>query len=125
MGDSLAGKTALVTAAAQGIGRATALALAAEGAAVTATDINIARLEELTGTRGIAVRRLDVLDAQAVHSLAAELPPLDVLCNVAGYVHPGSILPCPEAAWAFRARHRSVGKAWVATVRYGGWPHHQ
>src|SRR3546814_6880027 len=96
MGDSLAGKTALVTAAAQGIGRATALALAAEGAAVTATDINIARLEELTGTPGIAVRRLDVLDPQAVNSLAAELPPLDVLCNVAGYVHHGSILECPE-----------------------------
>src|SRR3546814_20467226 len=66
MGDSLAGKTALVTAAAQGIGRATALAFAAEGAEVLATDIDIAHLEELAGTPAIAVRRLDVLDAPAV-----------------------------------------------------------
>src|SRR3546814_18405203 len=92
MGDSLAGKTALVTAAAQGIGRATALAFAAEGAEVLATDIDIAHLEELAGTPGIAVRRLDVLDAQAVNSLAAELPPLDVLCHIAGYVHHGPVL---------------------------------
>jgi len=101
MGESLAGKRALVSAAAQGIGRATALAFAAEGAEVTATDINLDRLEELAGTPGIAVRRLDVLDAQAVNSLAAELPPLDVLCNVAGYVHHGSILDCPEEDWDF------------------------
>ena len=101
MGDSLAGKTALVTAAAQGIGRATALAFASEGAAVIATDINVDRLEELAGTPGISVRRLDVMDAQAVNSLAAETPPLDVLCNVAGYVHHGSILDCPEEDWDF------------------------
>src|SRR3546814_6359065 len=101
MGDSLAGKTALVTAAAQGIGRATALAFAAEGAEVLATDIDIAHLEELAGTPGIAVRRLDVLDAQAVNSLAAELPPLDVLCNIAGYVHHGPVLDCPDEDWDF------------------------
>jgi 2-keto-3-deoxy-L-fuconate dehydrogenase len=101
MADSLAGKTALVTAAAQGIGRATALAFAAEGAEVMATDINVDRLEDLAGTPGISVRRLDVLDAQAVNSLAAEMPPLDVLCNVAGYVHHGSILECPEEDWDF------------------------
>ena len=101
MGDSLAGKTALVTAAAQGIGRAIALAFAREGAEVMATDINLDRLEELSGTPGISVRRLDVLDPQAVHSLAAEMPPLDVLCNVAGYVHNGTILDCPEEDWDF------------------------
>ncbi|GAB4363203.1 MAG: SDR family oxidoreductase [Kiloniellaceae bacterium] len=101
MGDSLAGKTALVTAAAQGIGRAIALAFAAEGAKVMATDINLDRLEELSGTPGISVRRLDVLDAQAVNSLAAEMPPLDVLCNVAGFVHNGTILDCPEEDWDF------------------------
>jgi 2-keto-3-deoxy-L-fuconate dehydrogenase len=66
-----------------------------------ATDINLDRLEELAGTPGISVRRLDVLDLQAVNSLAAELPPLDVLCNVAGYVHHGSILECPEEDWDF------------------------
>ena len=101
MGQSLAGKTALVTAAAQGIGRATALAFAEEGAKVTATDINVDRLEELAGTPGISVRRLDVLDTQAINSLAAELPPLDVLCNVAGFVHDGTILDCPEEDWDF------------------------
>ncbi|MGE5766300.1 MAG: SDR family oxidoreductase [Bacteroidota bacterium] len=126
MGDSLAGKRALVTAAAQGIGRATALALAAEGAAVTATDINIARLEELSGTPGIAVRQLDVLDAQAVNSLAAELPPLDVLCNVAGYVHHGSILDCPEEDWDFsfdlnvKSMYRMIRAFLPAMLEHGG-----
>ncbi|HMA13530.1 MAG TPA: SDR family oxidoreductase [Kiloniellaceae bacterium] len=126
MGDSLAGKRALVTAAAQGIGRAAALALAAEGAAVTATDINIARLEELSGTPGIAVRQLDVLDAQAVNSLAAELPPLDVLCNVAGYVHHGSILDCPEEDWDFsfdlnvKSMYRMIRAFLPAMLEHGG-----
>ena len=101
MGDSLQGKTALVTASAQGIGRATALAFAAEGAEVMATEINLDRLEELSGTPGISVRRLDVMDPQAVNALAAEMPPLDVLCNVAGYVHNGTILDCPEEDWDF------------------------
>ncbi|MGF1593503.1 MAG: SDR family oxidoreductase [Kiloniellaceae bacterium] len=101
MANSLAGKAALVTAAAQGIGRATALAFAAEGAEVVATDINLDRLEELSGTPGISVRRLDVLDAQAVNSLAAGMPALDVLCNVAGFVHHGTILECPEEDWDF------------------------
>src|SRR3546814_20834905 len=95
MGDSLAGKTALVTAAAQGIGRATALAFAADGAEVLAPDIDIAHLEELAGTPGIAVRRLDVLDPQAGNSLAAELTPLAVLCNHDGSVHQGPVLDCP------------------------------
>jgi 2-keto-3-deoxy-L-fuconate dehydrogenase len=126
MGDSLAGKTALVTAAAQGIGRATALAFAAEGGQVMATDINIARLEELTGTPGIAVRQLDVLDPQAVHSLAAEMPPLDVLCNVAGYVHHGSILECPEEDWDFsfdlnvKSMYRMIRAFLPAMLEHGG-----
>jgi len=101
MGERLAGKTALVTAAAQGIGREIALAFAREGANVMAADINIDRLEELSGTSGISTCRLDVTDAQAIHSLAAEMPPLDVLCNVAGFVHNGTILDCPEEDWDF------------------------
>ena len=126
MGDSLAGKTALVTAAAQGIGRATALAFAAEGAEVMATDINVDRLEELAGTPGISVRRLDVLDAQAVNSLAAEMPPLDVLCNVAGYVHNGSILECPEEDWDFsfdlnvKSMYRMIRAFLPAMLEAGG-----
>ncbi len=126
MGDSLAGKTALVTAAAQGIGRATALAFAAEGAEVMATDINVDRLEELAGTPGISVKRLDVLDAQAVNSLAAEMPPLDVLCNVAGYVHNGSILECPEEDWDFsfdlnvKSMYRMIRAFLPAMLEAGG-----
>ena len=126
MGDSLAGKTALVTAAAQGIGRATALAFAAEGAEVMATDINVDRLEELAGTPGISVKRLDVLDAQAVNSLAAEMPPLDVLCNVAGYVHHGSILECPEEDWDFsfdlnvKSMYRMIRAFLPAMLEAGG-----
>lgn len=126
MGDSLAGKTALVTAAAQGIGRATALAFAAEGAQVTATDINLDRLEEISGTPGITLRRLDVMDPQAIHSLAAELPPLDVLCNVAGFVHHGSILDCPEEDWDFsfdlnvKSMYRMIRAFLPAMLEAGG-----
>lgn len=126
MGDSLAGKTALVTAAAQGIGRATALAFAAEGAEVMATDINVDRLEDLAATPGISVQRLDVMDAQAIHSLAAELPPLDVLCNVAGYVHHGSILDCPEEDWDFsfelnvKSMYRMIRAFLPAMLETGG-----
>ena len=126
MGESLAGKTALVTAAAQGIGRATALAFAAEGAEVMATDINVDRLEELGGTPGISARRLDVTDAQAVNSLAAEMPPLDVLCNVAGFVHNGSILDCPEEDWDFsfdlnvKSMYRMIRAFLPAMLEAGG-----
>jgi len=126
MGESLAGKTALVTAAAQGIGRAIALTFAAEGAQVMATDINLDRLEELSGTPGISVRRLDVLDPQAVNSLAAEMPPLDVLCNVAGFVHNGTILDCPEEDWDFsfdlnvKAMYRMIRAFLPAMLESGG-----
>lgn len=126
MGDSLAGKKALVTAAAQGIGRATALAFAAEGAEVMATDINVGRLEELAGTPGISVKQLDVSDAQAVNSLAAEMPPLDVLCNVAGYVHNGTILDCPEEDWDFsfdlnvKSMYRTIRAFLPAMLENGG-----
>ena len=126
MGDSLAGKKALVTAAAQGIGRATALAFAAEGAEVMATDINVGRLEELAGTPGISVQQLDVSDAQAVNSLAAEMPPLDVLCNVAGFVHNGTILDCPEEDWDFsfdlnvKSMYRTIRAFLPAMLENGG-----
>ena len=99
MSGRLNGKTALVTAAAQGIGRATALAFAREGAEVIATDINLDKLAEIAATPRIQVRKLDVLDDAAVAALANELPVPNVLANCAGFVHHGTILDCePQAA---------------------------
>ena len=94
----LAGKTALVTAAGQGIGRASALAMAAEGARVIATDVNADLLAEL---EGVETRRLDVLDRAAIEAAAAELPAPDVLFNCAGFVDHGTVLDCDEEKWAF------------------------
>ncbi len=99
MADRLKGKTALITAAAQGIGRACAEAFAREGARVTATDVNMTVLEELRGVSGIETRRLDVLDAAAIAALPGEIGPVDVIANVAGYVHPGTILDAKEEEW--------------------------
>jgi 2-keto-3-deoxy-L-fuconate dehydrogenase len=94
----LAGKTALVTAAAQGIGRATVEAFLKEGASVIAADINTDPLADLPG---VTVRKLDVTDPDAVKAIAAEFAGVDVLYNCAGYVHAGTILDCDEDAWAF------------------------
>jgi 2-keto-3-deoxy-L-fuconate dehydrogenase len=99
--DRLGGKTALITAAAQGIGRACAEAFAREGARVIATDVNMAVLDELRGVPGIETRRLDVLDAAAIAALPAEIGPVDALLNVAGYVHGGTILESTEEDWDF------------------------
>ncbi len=97
----LAGKTALITAAGQGIGRATAELFAAEGARVIASDINDASLTELGGIAGIEPLKLDVTDNEAVTAAAADLPNLDILFNCAGYVAGGSILECEEQDWDF------------------------
>ncbi|KAB2666491.1 SDR family oxidoreductase [Brucella tritici] len=86
------GKTALVTAAAQGIGRASALAFAEAGAKVYATDINEAALKEIDGVNGIVTRKLNVLDEAEVKALVAEIGQVDILFNCAGVVHGGSIL---------------------------------
>jgi 2-keto-3-deoxy-L-fuconate dehydrogenase len=102
MGGRLAGKTALITAAAQGIGRATAIAFAGEGAAVLATDINDAALKKLAAERtDIRTRRLDVRDSRAVEDAAAEIGTIDILFNCAGFVHLGNILECEEKDWDF------------------------
>ena len=99
MSGRLAGKTALVTAAGQGIGHASALAMAREGAQVIATDVNAAALERMRGIPNLTLRRLDVLDDAAVAALIDEVPPLQVLFNCAGYVHHGSILDCGPGDW--------------------------
>jgi 2-keto-3-deoxy-L-fuconate dehydrogenase len=102
MSGRLAGKIVFVTAAGQGIGRATANAFADEGAVVWATDINEQLLSALSHDRpGIRTRRLDVLQAQDVADCAAEIGTIDILFNCAGYVHHGSILDCSETDWDF------------------------
>lgn len=89
-------KTAVVTAAAQGIGRATVEAFLREGARVIALDVNADALKQLDGCE---TRTLDVCDPDAVLALAANLGPVDILFNGVGYVHSGSILDCDESAW--------------------------
>src|SRR5579883_3485688 len=106
----LQGKRALITAAAQGIGRASAEAFMREGAEVIATDVNLEKLGELRGAGTIEIRRLDVTDAAAVAALPGEIGALDVLFNVAGIVHSGTILEAKESEWdlAFDLNVRSM-----------------
>jgi 2-keto-3-deoxy-L-fuconate dehydrogenase len=99
MSGRLAGKTALITAAGQGIGKATVIAMAAEGAQVHATDLNAKLLASLDGTPNVTTRVLDVLDDAAVAATMEALPPLDILFNCAGYVHNGTILDCGPKDW--------------------------
>jgi 2-keto-3-deoxy-L-fuconate dehydrogenase len=102
MDGRLAGKVALITAAGQGIGRATAIAFADQGAVVWATDINKSLLETLSQEQpSIQTRCLDVREAEDIENCAAEIGRLDVLFNCAGYVHHGTILDCSEKDWDF------------------------
>jgi 2-keto-3-deoxy-L-fuconate dehydrogenase len=101
MAGRLTGKRALITAAAQGIGRATAIAMAREGALVLATDLNATILVDLEAEEGLTTARLDVTDSAEIARLAKEQGALDVLVNVAGFVHHGSILECGEDDYDF------------------------
>lgn len=105
----LEGKKALVTAAGQGIGHATALALAAEGAQVWATDIKPSLLESYKGVANITALPLNVLDKAAIQKLVGSLPPLDILFNCAGFVHGGTALQATdeELEFAFHLNVRS------------------
>jgi 2-keto-3-deoxy-L-fuconate dehydrogenase len=126
MAGRLEGKNAIVTAAAQGIGRATAVTLAREGATVLATDINTALLAELDTVAGITTTTLDVLDPAAITSLAAGHGAIDILCNVAGFVHHGSILTAEEVDLEFsinlnvRSMYRMIRAFLPAMLEAGG-----
>ncbi|WP_265517387.1 SDR family oxidoreductase [Nitratireductor luteus] len=112
---NLENKTVLITAAAQGIGRASALAFARTGARVIATDVNEKVLAELDGETNVTTARLDVLDNDAVRKLVAEIGAVDVLFNCAGVVHGGSILEMKDSDLEF-AFDLNV-KAMIRTIR--------
>ncbi|ATN35649.1 NAD(P)-dependent oxidoreductase [Rhizobium sp. ACO-34A] len=122
----LENKRALVTAAGQGIGRASALAFARAGATVVATDINADALKSLAGEANIETRVLDVLKDEAVASVIAEAGPFDVLFNCAGFVHAGSILDMPDKDLDFafdlnvRAMVRTIRAVLPAMLERGG-----
>ena len=107
----LAGKTALLTAAAAGIGRATAEAFLDAGAHVIATDLDA---DKLNGLKGADLRALDVRSTAAIDALAKDIGAIDVLFNCAGYVHHGSVLDCSDADWDFsfdlnvKSMHRTI-----------------
>ncbi len=115
MTNTLQNKTVLITAAGQGIGRATALAFAQKGAKVIATDINETALDTLAQQSGITTRRLDVLDTNAVIELVAQTGGVDVLFNCAGFVHAGSILEASDQDFDF-AMNINV-RSMVRTIR--------
>src|SRR5215203_5811034 len=123
MAGRLTGKTALVTAAAAGIGRAIAGAFVAEGAKVWATDLDA---EKLAGLEGAERRKLDVTSNEAVAALARETGPVDVLVNAAGFVHHGTALECSEQDWDFsfdlnvKSMHRTIKAFLPGMVERGG-----
>ncbi|MCX8501564.1 MAG: SDR family oxidoreductase [Alphaproteobacteria bacterium] len=101
MSSRLAGKTAIITAAAQGIGRATVEAFIREGATVNALDIRTEPLGEIANHPNLTIHRIDVTDSQAILDFAQEITKLDILFNCAGFVHAGSILDCADSDWDF------------------------
>ena len=120
--DRLRGKTALVTAAAAGIGRATALAFAREGARVIATDVDMDGLKGVSGE----MHRLDVRSTEAVEALAKDIGPIDVLFNCAGFVHHGTVLDTSDSDWDFsfdlnvKSMHRTIRAFLPGMLAKGG-----
>ena len=125
MGDWISGRKILITAAGQGIGRASAIAFSQAGADVLATDINEAALQALTAETGIATRRMNVLDDTDVNAVVAETGPFDALFNCAGYVHGGTVLEMSDKDldFAFDLNVRSMVRTTTieseSTQRFG------
>jgi 2-keto-3-deoxy-L-fuconate dehydrogenase len=109
----LKNKTCLVTAAGQGIGRATALAMAAEGAQVWATDVNASLLAGYEGVANVRALRLDVLDKSAIQGVVAQMPAVDVLFNCAGVVHNGTVLQATDDEWTFAFNLNARAQFWA------------
>ena len=116
----LKGKTALVTAAGQGIGKATALALAAEGAQVWATDVNPALLTAYGDAPGVRTATLDVLDKAAINRFVSGLPSLDILFNCAGFVHNGTIAQATDDDWNFAFNLNVRSQFWTIQAALPG-----
>ena len=111
MSGRLAGKTAFVTAAGQGIGKAVVLAFVKEGAHVWATDVNDKLLEGYQGVANVTARKLDALDDKAIAAMAKEVGTIQILFNCAGFVHHGSALDCTDEQWNF-AFNLNVRSQW-------------
>lgn len=109
----LKGKSVLVTAAGQGIGRATVIAMATEGAQVLATDVNAELLKSYAGVANVTTAKLDVLDKAAITSLVAQHAPFNVLFNCAGFVHNGSVLQASDEDWAFAFNLNVRSQFWM------------
>ena len=126
MAGRLEGKRCLITASAQGIGKAAALAFAAEGATVIATDVNMAALGAFPRDPNIQTHLLDVLSQPAIERAAEEIGAVDVLFNCAGFVHHGTLLECDEEAWDFsfslnvKAQYRMIRAFLPAMLEAGG-----
>jgi 2-keto-3-deoxy-L-fuconate dehydrogenase len=119
MAERLVGKRALITGAGQGIGRAIAIAFAQEGATVIATSRTLDKMTDLQDL-GIAIRRLDVGEADAVARELAAAGPLDILCNCAGWVHHGTILDCSDADWNKSLHHNVTACFWTIRAALPG-----
>ena len=126
MAGRLSGKKIIITAAAQGIGRACVEAYQAEGATVIATDINQEKLDELSHLSNVETRFLDVLNLEDISKESGEIGHVDVLFNCAGFVHHGSILDCDETAWDFsfelnvKAQYRMIRAFLPGMLSNGG-----
>ena len=126
MAGRLSGKKIIITAAAQGIGRACVEAYQAEGANVIATDINQEKLGDLSHLPNVETRLRDVLNLEDISRTSKEIGPVDVLFNCAGFVHHGSILDCDETAWDFsfelnvKAQYRMIRAFLPGMLSNGG-----